>query len=144
MIAYDVFFDILKRFALCVDRPLRKEQVEELYKDLKFKDETVFRDAVEVLINDESKLTLAAIRRAIAMAGKKAGETRSGSHFNGIGCHDCSMGLINTVRIINGIRYSFVYRCRCESYDAPFLPIYNGDGLDESRLPQYDSPDIQI
>jgi hypothetical protein len=144
IIQHDVFYDILKRFAHCVDRSLKKEQVEELYDRLKFTDEKIFRDAVEQLIDDESKLTLPAIKRAIAMQGKKNGETVANSHFNGIGCPDCSIGLIHTKRIIDNLPYSFVYRCKCRSYDAPFLPIYNGDGIDEARIPAEPERDIPI
>jgi hypothetical protein len=144
MIAKEVFYDILKRFANCCDRVVKKEQTEELFDRLKFTDEEKFKAAIEQLIDDESKLTLPAIKRALKMQAKAQGEDRPGSHFNGIGCPDCSLGLINTIKTINGIRYSYVYRCRCLSYDAPTLPIYNGDGFDETRLPAEQEQDIQI
>ena len=139
-----IFTEILVRFAHCCDRSFKKGQADELYERLKFTDEEKLRAAMEQLIDDESKLTLPAIKRALAMQNKKTGETREGSHFNGIGCSECSLGLIHTTKIINGIRYSYVYRCRCLSYDAPFLPIYNGDGIDEARIPAEPERDIPI
>jgi len=145
IIEHDIFYDILKRFFHCVDRPFKKDQVAELYERLKFTDEEKFRAAMEQLIDEESKLTLPAIKRALAMQDKKqSGETRPGSHFNGIGCPECSMGLIHTIRTIDGVPYSFVYRCRCRSYDAPTLPIYNGDGMNEAQLAAEPERDIPI
>jgi hypothetical protein len=138
------FTEILIRFAHCCDRSFKKGQADELYERLKFTDEEKFRAAMEQLIEDESKLTLPAIKRALAMQDKKNGETVAGSHFNGIGCPDCSMGLIHTRRMIDNLPYSFVYRCKCRSYDAPTLPIYNGDGIDETRIPAEPELDIPI
>jgi hypothetical protein len=130
----DEFYPIIKRFGNLMDRPVKKEQAEELYESLKYESAQDVRAAIEQMITDESKLTLGTIKKNIAAGKHLHGEARSGSHWNGAPCDNCSMGLINTIRKINSYSYSFVYRCpKCKSYDAPSIPFYNGDGYEETR-----------
>lgn len=136
MITPTAFANIIRKFGHCCDRPVRTDQVNELYDRLKFEDEGVLTAAIEDLIMQESKLTLPAIKHAIASSKKGAGEVKTGSHWSGKECNACDMGLIHTIKRINSSNYTFVYRCgKCRSYDAPIIPFYNGDNIDETRIP---------
>ena len=124
------FFRVCKRFANLLDRPVKQEQVDELYQSLRFEKFEEVNKAIEQMILDESKLTLSIIKKNIDAQKKLSGSVRAGSHWNGTPC-DCDMGLIYTFRTTeDGRKVRYVWRCpKCKAYQAPSILFYNGDDL---------------